>query len=39
VYAVMMDQGPTGDVYGGIFAMHQFFESLHATAPEYFTTN
>jgi penicillin-binding protein 2 len=39
VYAVMMDQGPTGDVYGGIFAMHQFFESMHATAPEYFTTN
>ena len=36
VYAVMMDQGPTGDVFGGIYVMHQFFESLHATAPEYF---
>jgi penicillin-binding protein 2 len=39
VYAVMMDQGPTGDIYGGIFVMHQFFESLHATAPEYFPTS
>jgi penicillin-binding protein 2 len=36
VYAVMMDQGPTGDIYGGIYVMHQFLESLHSTAPEYF---
>ena len=36
VYVVMMDQGPTGNVFGGIYVMHQFFEGLHATAPEYF---
>jgi penicillin-binding protein 2 len=36
VYTVMMDEGPTGDVFGGIYVMHQFLESLHATAPEYF---
>jgi penicillin-binding protein 2 len=39
VYVVMMDQGPTGDVFGGIYVMHQFFESLHATAPEYFPSS
>ncbi len=39
VYVVMMDQGPTGDVYGGIYVMHQFLEALHATAPDYFSTN
>jgi penicillin-binding protein 2 len=36
VYVVMMDQGPTGDIYGGIFVVHQFLESLHSVAPEYF---
>jgi penicillin-binding protein 2 len=36
VYTVMMDQGPTGDVFGGIYVMHQFLETLHSTAPEYF---
>ncbi|MDR3548505.1 MAG: penicillin-binding transpeptidase domain-containing protein [Candidatus Pacebacteria bacterium] len=39
VYVVMMDQGPTGDTYGGIYVMHQFFEELHAAAPEYFSSS
>jgi hypothetical protein len=34
-----MDQGPTGDVFGGIYVMHQFFETLHSTAPEYFPSS
>ncbi len=36
VYVVMMDQGPTGDIYGGIYVVHQFLEALHQTAPDYF---
>ncbi len=36
VYVVVMEHGPSGNALGGIYAMHQFFESLHATAPEYF---
>ena len=39
VYVVTMDQGPTGDIYGGIYVVHQFLESLHATAPEYFPSS
>jgi penicillin-binding protein 2 len=39
VYVVTMDQGPTGDVFGGIYVMHQFFEELHAAAPEYFPSS
>jgi penicillin-binding protein 2 len=36
VYVVMMEHGPTGDSLGGIYVMHQFFETLHSVAPEYF---
>jgi penicillin-binding protein 2 len=36
VYVVVMEKGPSGNLLGGIYAMHQFFTSLHATAPEYF---
>jgi penicillin-binding protein 2 len=36
VYVVLMDHGPAGNLYGGIYAMHQILEEMHATAPEYF---
>jgi penicillin-binding protein 2 len=36
VYVVVMEHGPSGNALGGIYAMHQFFETLHSTAPEYF---
>lgn len=36
VYVVVMEKGPSGNPYGGIYAMHQFFQELHATAPDYF---
>jgi len=36
VYVVMMEHGPAGNSLGGIYAMHQVFEQLHQTAPEYF---
>jgi len=36
VYVVMMEHGPAGNSLGGIYAMHQVFEELHQTAPEYF---
>lgn len=36
VYVVMMEHGPSGNAFGGIYAMHQVLTSLHATAPEYF---
>lgn len=35
-YVVVMEKGPAGNAIGGIFVMHQFLESLHAAAPEYF---
>ena len=37
VYVVVMEKGPSTNVYGGIFVMHQFLQELHRTAPEYFT--
>lgn len=36
VYVVLMDHGPAGNLYGGIYAVHQALTELHATAPEYF---
>ena len=36
VYVVLMDHGPAGNLYGGIYAMHQMLQELHQTAPEYF---
>jgi penicillin-binding protein 2 len=36
VYVVVMERGPSGNATGGIYVMHQFFQKLHATAPEYF---
>lgn len=36
VYVVLMDHGPAGNLYGGIYAVHQALSELHATAPEYF---
>jgi penicillin-binding protein 2 len=36
VYVVVMEHGPSGNALGGIFAIHQFLQSLHAAAPEYF---
>ena len=36
VYVVLMDHGPAGNLYGGIYAMHQILEEMHQTAPEYF---
>jgi penicillin-binding protein 2 len=36
VYTVVMEHGPAGNSLGGIYVMHQFFEELHASAPEYF---
>jgi penicillin-binding protein 2 len=35
-YVVMMEHGPSGESLGGIYVMHQFFETLHSVAPEYF---
>ncbi len=35
-YAVVMEKGPAGTSIGGIYVMHQFFQKLHQTAPEYF---
>ncbi|MES2225964.1 MAG: penicillin-binding transpeptidase domain-containing protein [Patescibacteria group bacterium] len=36
VYVVLMDHGPSGNAYGGIYAVHQALQELHSTAPEYF---
>ena len=36
VYVVVMEHGPSGNLYGGIYAIHQFLQTLHVTAPEYF---
>lgn len=36
VYVVVMEKGPSGNALGGIYAMHQFLQELHRTAPEYF---
>ena len=36
VYAVVMEHGPSGNLYGAIYAMHQALTELHSTAPEYF---
>ncbi|MDB4992216.1 MAG: penicillin-binding protein 2, penicillin-binding protein 2 [Parcubacteria group bacterium] len=36
VYVVLMDHGPAGNLYGGIYAIHQALQELHSTAPEYF---
>ncbi len=36
VYVVVMEHGPSGNLYGGIYAIHQALQELHATAPEYF---
>lgn len=33
---VLMDRGPAGTSVGAVYAAHQAFQSLHATAPEYF---
>ena len=35
-YAVVMEHGPSGNALGGVYAVHQFLTSLHASAPEYF---
>lgn len=39
VYVVVMEHGPAGNSLGGIYAVHQALEELHATAPEYFKAN
>ncbi len=36
VYVVVMEHGPSGNSLGGIYAIHQFLETLHSAAPEYF---
>ncbi|MBA3789016.1 hypothetical protein H0X32_01305 [Patescibacteria group bacterium] len=36
VYVVVMEHGPSGNAFGGIYAMHQFFQTLHQSAPDYF---
>jgi penicillin-binding protein 2 len=36
VYVVVMEHGPSGNSLGGIYVIHQFLQSLHAVAPEYF---
>lgn len=36
VYVVLMDHGPSGNLLGGIYAVHQALTELHQTAPEYF---
>lgn len=36
VYVVMMERGPSTNLLGGIYAMHQILSELHKTAPEYF---
>lgn len=36
VYVVLMDHGPSGNLLGGIYAVHQALAELHQTAPEYF---
>ena len=36
VYVVVMEHGPSGNALGGIYVIHQFLQSLHAVAPEYF---
>ncbi len=36
VYVVVMEHGPSGNSLGGIYVIHQFLQSLHAAAPEYF---
>lgn len=36
VYVVVMEHGPSGNLKGGIYAVHQALSQLHQTAPEYF---
>jgi penicillin-binding protein 2 len=36
VYVVVMEHGPSGESLGGIYVMHQFLETLHSVAPDYF---
>ncbi|MBP7741717.1 MAG: hypothetical protein KA104_03455 [Candidatus Pacebacteria bacterium] len=36
-YVVLMERGPSTNLYGGIYVMHQFLRKVHEVAPEYFT--
>ncbi len=36
VYVVVMEKGPAGNAFGGIYAIHQALTELHQSAPEYF---
>lgn len=36
VYAIMMDNGPAGNLYGAAYAMAQVISAMHQTAPDYF---
>lgn len=36
VYVVVMEHGPSGNAFGGIYAVHQALTELHRDAPEYF---
>ncbi|HUQ29973.1 MAG TPA: penicillin-binding transpeptidase domain-containing protein [Candidatus Paceibacterota bacterium] len=36
VYLVMMERGPSTNVFGGVYVMSQVLSELHQTAPEYF---
>jgi penicillin-binding protein 2 len=36
VYVMLMEKGPAGDSFGGIYAIHQALTELHSSAPEYF---
>jgi penicillin-binding protein 2 len=36
VYVVVMEHGPSGNALGGIYVIHQFLQTLHSVAPEYF---
>lgn len=36
VYVIVMEHGPSGNLLGGLYAVHQALTELHQTAPEYF---
>jgi penicillin-binding protein 2 len=36
VYVIVMEHGPSGNLLGGVYAVHQALSELHSTAPEYF---
>ena len=36
VYVVVMEHGPSGNLKGAVYAVHQALSQLHETAPEYF---